>query len=170
MADAKLVENKVIVEDKELVGELNEGLYGKLEEGKIKLDLVEAVLLCERQRIEIYKEDKKINFEEFLHFCSENDPRFMTRYFVYRDLRERGLPVKIGFKGCDFRVYERGAKPGKAESVKWIVFAASEDYPCALEQLGKAIKLAQNIKAEALWAVVDNDADVTHYLINTCLP
>lgn len=78
--------------------------------------------------------------------------------------------MRSGFKGSDFRVYDRGAKAGEAEKVKWIVFAANEDEPAALEQLGKAIKLAANIRALALWAVVDNDLDVTYYIINELVP
>ncbi|MBL7160122.1 MAG: hypothetical protein ISS95_01010, partial [Candidatus Aenigmarchaeota archaeon] len=88
----------------------------------------------------------------------------------YRDLRERGLPVRTGFKDSDFRVYDRGAKPGKGNKIKWIVFAAAEDYPCKMEQLGKAIKLSENIKATALWGIVDNDTDCTFYIINSTSP
>ena len=102
-----------------------------------------------------------ISFQGF----PSKDPKFLPRFIVYRDLRERGLPVRIGFKGSDFRVYERGAKPEKVESVKWIVFTDSEDYSCELNKLTKAIQLAENIKSEALWAVVDNDTDVTYYII-----
>lgn len=161
--------NKVFVEDgKEFY---DNGWYGKLKDKDLKLDLIEALLLCERGRLEAKDENgKKMKFNDFFHFCSSNDSRFMCRYFVYRDLRERGLPVRIGFEGCDFRVYDRGAKPGKAEAIKWIVFATAEDYPCQMEQLGKAIKLSQNIRATALWAVVDNDEDCTFYIINEVSP
>ena len=51
-----------------------------------------------------------------------------------------------------------------------IVFASAEDYPCELAQLEKAMKLAQNIRAVALWAVVDNDTDCTFYIINEVKP
>ncbi len=170
MMEAKLAEDRVIIDDP-AGKELHEsGWYGNVEDGKLVLDLMEAVLLVERGRIEIASGEKKLNFNEFYHYVSTREERFLARYNVYRDLRERGLPVRTGFRGSDFRVYERGAKAGQAENVKWIVFAASEDYPAALEQLGKAIKLAQNIRALALWAVVDNDLDVTYYIINELVP
>ena len=80
-------------------------------------------------------------------------------------MRERGLPVRIGFKGSDFRVYSRGDRPDSNAEVKWIVFAESEDYLCELDKLNKAFELAENIRAVSLWAVVDNDLDVTYYII-----
>jgi len=168
--EAKLLKDKVLIEDpsgKELYETV---WYGDIVKGKLELSLIEATLLCERGKIEIFKGKEKIGFREFFHYCAKQDPHFIPRYIVYKDLRDRGLPVRMGFKGSDFRVYERGAKPGKAENVKWIVFASAEDYTCALEQLGRAIKLAKNIRALALWAVVDNDTDVTYYIINLISP
>ncbi len=165
---AELIENKVVVTDPEAVGELYESVwYGKQTEQGIELELVEACLLVERTRIEISKGGKKLDFKDFYHLCCALDARFIPRYAVYHDLRERGLPVRVGFKGTDFKVYERGAKPTTAAEAKWIVFAESEDYPCEFNKLGKAIKLAQNIRALALWAVMDNDLDVTYYIIST---
>lgn len=165
MVEAKISGNKVIVEGAEAKEIYDAGWYGKFENNQLELDLVEAVLLYERMKIEIFDDNKKVSLKDFFDFCCKTEKNFMTRYFVYRDLRERGLPIRIGFKGSDFRVYERGATPG-TESVKWIVFVASEDYPCKFNQLGKAINLSKNIRALALWAVVDNDSDVTYYIIN----
>lgn len=168
--EAKLLKDKVFVEDPSGKELYETGWYGNWKKDKLELDLVEAALLSERGKVEVFLNKKKMGFEAFFHYCAGLDPRFIARYIVYKDLRDRGLPVRMGFKGSDFRVYERGAKPGKAEKVKWIVFASAEDYICALEQLGKAIKLAQNIRALALWAVVDNDTDVTYYKINSISP
>jgi tRNA-intron lyase len=166
MFTAEIADNKVIVREPEAIKELHETVwYGKPVNGKLELELIEACLLCERAKIEIMIKGRKLEFKDFYHLCCKIDPRFVPRYAVYHDLRERGLPVRIGFKGCDFRVYERGAKPAAAPAVKWIVFVASEDYVCALRQLGKAMRLAENIRAMALWAVVDNDLDCTYYIL-----
>ena len=135
------------------------GWYGEVEGKRLVLNLMEAAYLFERGKIEI-----KGGFREFFHFCVDSDKEFIPKFAVYRDMRERGLVVRSGFKGIDFRIYERGAKPHKAK-LKWIVFVSSEDWPCRLEKLGKATKLAKNIRAEALWGVVDNDLDATYYVI-----
>ncbi len=170
MTEGKILEDKVIVEDATAAKELFEsGWYGNLKDERLELAFVEALLLQERGRVDIFRDGQKIKFTDFYHFCSKNR-RFATLYAVYKDLRERGLPVRIGFKGTDFRVYERGAKPEKAENTKWIVFVAGEDYPCGFELLEKATKLAQNIRTVALWAIVDDDSDVTYYALGDISP
>lgn len=163
MLKGELINNKVIVKGGEEF--YKKGLYGNLKGDVLELDLIEALFLAERGRIQIIVNGKGISIKDFYHFCCKQDG-FEYKYIVYKDLRGRGLPVRMGFKGCDFRVYERGTKFDKMDKVKWIVFSAAEDYPCNMDQLGRAIKLAKNIRTTALWAVVDNDSDVTYYIIN----
>ena len=175
---AELVEDRVIVWDKKDGSEIFEnGWYGDLFEDRLELALVEAALLLERKRIEIKKKKKKLSFEDFFNHCLKIDKRFHIRYAVYKDLRERGLPVRTGFKfGCDFRVYERGVTPIKKgpkaphEHTKWIVFCVSEDYNCSFQELSRAVRLAHNIRANMLWAVVDNENDATYYSVTYISP
>ncbi|NOZ81796.1 MAG: tRNA-intron lyase [Candidatus Micrarchaeota archaeon] len=162
--DAEFVDGKIIVQNgKELY---EKGFFGTVKGNDVELDNVEALFLLERGRIKIFRDGKSLDVKDFFHLCCSLDPRFEFKYTVYKDLRTRGFSVRPGFKGCDFRVYERGSKPGKKEKIKWIVFCNAEDYPCNLDQLAMAIKLAKNIRTTALWAVVDNDSDVTYYIIN----
>lgn len=166
----QFVENKVVAyERKEQVYE--PGFYGKLYPDRLELSLVEACLLLKRGRIAVLKDGQKMTFEQlYQHGCSV-DERFPERFRVYEDLRERGLLVRTGFKfGCDFRVYERGVKLKKGpksqgEHTKWIVFAVPEDYTCGFQELSRAVRLAHNIRAKMLWAIVDNEGDVTYYEI-----
>jgi tRNA-intron endonuclease, archaea type len=175
---AELVEDRVILWKRE-GGKLiyDTGWFGDYQENKLELSLIEAALLIERQKIEVYKNKKKLNFDEFYKYCLGIDQRFNTRYVVYKDLRGRGLPVRTGFKfGCDFRVYERGVTPVKKgpksphEHTKWIVFSIGEDYICSFQELSRAVRLAHNIRANMLWAVVDNENDVTYYEISYISP
>lgn len=168
--EAALLKDKVLIGDPSGKELYESGWYGNVTGKNVELALVEAALLSERGKIEIVLDGTKLAFKDFFAKCAEQDPRFTARYTVYKDLRDRGLPVRVGFQGSDFCVYDRGASPEKANAVKWIVFASAEDYTCALEQLGKAIKLAKNIRALALWAVVDNDNDVTYYIIGSVSP
>ena len=178
MAKAELQEERVVIWDKDAANEIFEsGWYGDFSEDRLELSLIEAALLLERQKIEIAKNKKKMSFQEFFKYCLKIDPRFSIRYSVYKDLRERGLPVRTGFKfGCDFRVYERGVKPIKKgpkaphEHTRWIVFSVPEDYNCSFQELSRAVRLAHNIRANMLWAIVDNENDVTYYSITYLSP
>lgn len=175
---AELNEDRVIIWDKERGEEIfSSGWYGEIFDNRLELALLEAALLLERKKIEISKGKKKITHKDFYNYCMKFDPRFKTRYAVYRDLRERGLPVRTGFKfGCDFRVYERGVSPIKKgpkaahEHTKWIVFCVPENYTCSFQELSRAVRLAHNIRAHMLWAIVDNDGDCTYYEINYLSP
>jgi tRNA-intron endonuclease len=175
VVDTFLEENKIIAtENKEYVYE--PGYYGKIIGDRLELALVEALLLLKRGRIRVFKDDKQMTFKElFDHACSL-DKRFPERYRVYEDLRERGLLVRTGFKfGCDFRVYERGVQLKKGpksakEHTKWIVFCVPEDFTMSFQELSRSVRLAHNIRARMLWAIVDNEADCTYYIIQRMKP
>lgn len=163
---AKLLTSKVIIEkDFQFLLERN---YGKQIGQRLEIGFVEALYLLEKTKITISKEGKKIPFAKLMEIALKKDKRIHERYSVYRDLRDRGLVVKTGFKfGCDFRVYQRGVgvKRGpKApqEHTKWIVYAVPEDYACAFQELSRAVRLAHSIRARMLWAIVDNEGDITY--------
>ena len=86
------------------------------------------------------------------------------------------MPTRTGFKfGCDFRVYAKGAKPLKRgpktakEHTKWIVYAVPKGYKCSFPELSRAVRLAHNIRANMLWAIVDKD-HVRYYSVQFFKP
>lgn len=175
VVDTFLEENKVIAtENKDYVFET--GYYGKIIGDRLELALVEAVLLLKRGRIRVLRDGQLMAFNELYDHARSLDKRFTERYRVYEDLRERGLLVRTGFKfGCDFRVYERGVQLKKGpksakEHTKWIVFAVPEDYTCSWQEMSRSVRLAHNIRARMLWAIVDNESDVTFYQITRHKP
>ncbi len=175
VVDTTLEEDKVIaVENSEHVYE--PGYYGKQLGGRLELALVEAVLLLKRGRIRVFSQGKQIDFKVLYEHAASLDKRFTHKYRVYEDLRERGLLVRTGFKfGCDFRVYERGVQLKKGpksakEHTKWIVFSVPEDFTMSFAELSRSVRLAHNIRARMLWAVVDNEADTTYYAITRHKP
>ncbi len=182
--EGELIENRVIIWDNSAISLYDESGYGKpLPEDKaerLELELVEAAYLLERGKIKVFvkKNEKKksIKFEEFFRISSERVNNFPIQYVVYRDLRERGYLVKTGFKfGTHFRVYDRGVKLKRGpkaphEHTKWIVHAVAEESAFSLPELSRAVRLAHNIRATMLWAVVDKESDVTYYLVQRITP
>jgi tRNA-intron endonuclease len=173
--DCNLEEDKVICwKNWEKVYE--PGFYGKQIGDRLELALVEALLLLKRGRIRVLRDGQPMNFQELYEHARRIDPRIPHRYRVYEDLRERGLLVRTGFKfGCDFRVYERGVSLKKGpkaakEHTKWIVFSVPEDFTCSFQELSRAVRLAHNIRARMLWAIVDNEGDCTYYQITRMKP
>jgi tRNA-intron endonuclease len=167
---ATLLENKVIM--KKGFSELEEKGFGKKIDKRLELAFVEALYLAEKKKIKVKKNNKAFTFEKLMEYGLRNDRRLQEKYVVYKDLRDRGLLVKSGLKfGCDFRCYERGVSKIKRgpkspkEHTKWIVFAVPEGHTCSFQELSRAVRLAHNIRAKMLWAVVDDEADVTFYEI-----
>ena len=175
VVDTLLEEDKVIaVENREHIYE--PGYYGKELGERLELAMVEAVLLLKRGRIKVFSLGKQLSFKELYDHACSIDKRFPHKYRVYEDLRERGLLVRTGFKfGCDFRVYERGVQLKKGpksakEHTKWIVFSVPEDFTMSFAELSRSVRLAHNIRARMLWAVVDNESDCTYYAITRHKP
>lgn len=173
--DAALEEDKVVVWDNwQQVYE--PGYYGKEINNRLELALVEALILLKRGRIRVLKDKKPVSFEELYSHAISLDKRLPHRYRVYEDLRERGLVIRTGFKfGCDFRVYERGVQLKKGpksakEHTKWIVFCVPEDFTMSFQELSRSVRLAHNIRARMLWAIVDNEGDCTYYIIQRMKP
>lgn len=164
---ASLLENKLVVSRgwKELL----ERGYGKSVGTRLELSFSEALYLMEKKKLRVKKGSKSVSFKGLMEYGLGRDSRLHEKYVVYNDLRERGLVVKTGFKfGCDFRVYKRGVGVKKgpkapSEHTKWIVFAVPEDYTCSFTELSRAVRLAHSIRARMLWAIVDNENDVTFY-------
>lgn len=173
--DTQLEGEKVIV-PKDIEKVFEPGYYGKQIGDRLELALVEACILLKRGRIRVLRDGTALQFHELFDIARQLDTRFTHRFRVYEDLRERGLLVRTGFKfGCDFRVYERGVKLVKGpkaarEHTKWIVFAVPEDFTQSFQELSRAVRLAHNIRARMLWAVVDNEGDVTYYQVTRHKP
>jgi len=175
VVDTLLEEDKIIAtKDAEHIYE--PGYYGKHMGNRLELALVEALLLLKRGRIRVFKDENQLKFEELYDHATKLDRRLPHRYRVYEDLRERGLLVRTGFKfGCDYRVYERGVQLKKGpksakEHTKWIVFCVPEDFTMSFQELSRSVRLAHNIRARMLWAIVDNEADCTYYIIQRMKP
>jgi len=175
--EADLLETEVVVwGEKESKEVYDIGCYGKIKEDRLVLSFCEALHLMERRKIKIKKGKKTLTKKEFYKEASEIDKEFAHKYVVYKDLRERGFLVRTGFKfGTHFRVYDRGVtlKKGpksKKEHTKWIVHAIPEKFTFSYAEMSRAVRLAQNIRTHLIWAVVDNENDVTYYEIIRITP
>ena len=149
----------------------SEAYYGKIKEGRLELSPSEITHIIERGLIEVEE-----SFDEVYDYFSQHDNEFREKYSAYSDLRERGLIVKTGFKfGAHFRVYERGVNPykedkGRKEHTKFIVHAVRENKEMSFQEMSRAVRLASNIRAKMLWAVVDSEKDVTYYKVQHTTP
>ena len=180
MSEGELLEQRVIVWDKEVFDELQESGYGKFLEDRIELDLIEALYLLEKGKIKAFKKEGKkkkfMNFKDLLEYGSKTQKDFHPIFIVYKDLRERGFLPKTGLKfGCSLRCYDRGVKLKKGpkaphEHTRWVIHVIPEEFTCSFAELSRAVRLAQNIRTNMLWAIVDRENDVTYYEVKRITP
>src|SRR3989338_5609250 len=117
LVKAIFVRERVLTENSDDARELyNQSRYGSLlEDGKVQLSLLEALYLVEKCRIKVVDvKNKNVNFDAFLKKAQKLEPNFWIRYCVFKNIRDRGYIIKTALKfGADFRVYDRGVKPGE---------------------------------------------------------
>jgi tRNA-intron endonuclease len=167
MEKTTLIKNKVIVFDQRLASRIfNKGYFGSFENRKLELSLEEGLYLMEKKQLEVYNRNgKKMSIRSFITFAERTQKRFWARYCVFKYLRSMGYVVKTAFKyGGDFRVYNKGDKPGKAHAA-WILYVATEHESMPFLNFTAVNRIAHSVKKNTLFGVVDDEDSVTFYEI-----
>ncbi|MHA2288973.1 MAG: tRNA-intron lyase, partial [Promethearchaeota archaeon] len=125
----------------------------------------EILLLLDRGRIilKLSENGKEIASEDLVIHFTRNNPKFWSRYLVYKDLRNRGYVVSIGTRiTAPFRIYSRGGKPGESVS-KTVIYPIPEGEDVNLDLLDQIVKQAKIDRKKLLLSVIDRLGDVTYY-------
>jgi len=162
---ASLEENIVYVKKEQAQSVYEKGYYGHLQEdGSLKLDPVEALLLAERRRIRIFDNaGNEYDFPQLTKLYIELYPDLWVKYLTYKDLRSRGYVVRAGYgTEIDYRVYDRGAEVG-TDAANYLVHTVVEGTPLNLSALDKITKVSKSNRKKLVLAVVDRVGEVTFY-------
>jgi len=138
--------------------------FGKILEDKtIQISLLEALFLVEKGRIIVKDGRKKLDKEKLIKKAIEIESKFWIRYCVYKDMKDRGYIIKTALKfGADFRVYERGIKPG-TDHAKWIMYPVHESEQLTWYEFAAKNRVAHSTKKKLTLAIVDDENDITYY-------
>ncbi|MDH3610642.1 MAG: tRNA-intron lyase [Nitrosopumilus sp.] len=170
MDDTPLVEGELIagrtkISNKEMIHELDLKGYGELENNQLTLNFFESLYLLYSAKLILKKNKKKIEFDDLMIICQKQDPESLTKFLIYRDLRNRGYVVKDGFGfGSDFRVYERGHFGEKG--AKFLIFGLNEGQQEKMGNLQKKIEQITQMGKEPIIAVIERRGEVIYYKIN----
>lgn len=138
-------------------------IFGEPVGEKIHYTLPEAFFLVEKGKMIVFSGKKELTKKELTKKLQGIDKKFQTKYLVFKDLRDRGYVVKTALKfGAEFRVYQKGAKPGK-EHAKWIVFTDHESNKMTWHDFSAKNRVAHSTKKKLLLAIVDEEGDVSYY-------
>jgi tRNA-intron endonuclease len=142
-----------------------------LEDGQVQLSLHEALYLSEKGKLELYdQKKKKLEFSDFMKKAKKVEPNFWVRYAVFKDMRTRGYIIKTALKfGADFRVYDRGVKPGE-DHARWVVYPVHEGSTLTWYEFAAKNRVAHSTKKRLMLAVVDDELDVTYWEVKWVRP
>lgn len=173
-AEAQWYKDKVIIWDEAQASQIHQqGSAGKpLSGGKLQLSPIETLFLLDKEKIVVKdkRTGRKLDSNKLTSKLSKLDPDLLLKYSVYSDLRSRGYVVKTGLKfGTHFRLYERGARPGEGHA-PYLVHAIPEGSRMTPADLARAVRLAHSVRKKMMFAIVDDEGDITYYSLSRETP
>jgi len=148
----------------------NDNFYGFEEEDTLRLSIYETLYLVQTNSLHITEIDtrKPLTEEDLKSIYEENRSEFQTEYNVYKDLRERGLIPKTGFKyGTPFRAYSADPDEKHAE---YIIQPLRKNYKSQWYQVSRAVRVAHSVRKHFLYASVKDSGDVDYLKIKRETP
>jgi len=161
----QVISDQTLISDKDMIHELEQKGYGEIEKEKLCLKPFETLYLLYARMLVLKKGKKQIDFDSFMNICQKTNSEILTKFLIYRDLRNRGYVVKDGFGfGSDFRVYERGHFGEKG--AKFLIFGLNEGQQEKMGNLQKKIEEITQMGKEPIIAVIERRGEVIYYKIN----
>ena len=165
IVNGEIISGVACISDKSMIHELVQKGFGEMEKEKLFLKSFETLYLLYVNRLVLKKNKKQIDFNSFMGICQKTDFEILTKFLIFRDLRNRGYVVKDGFGfGSDFRVYERGHYGEKG--AKFLVFGLNEGQQEKMGNLQKKIEEITQMGKEPIIAVIERRGEVIYYKIN----
>lgn len=166
-----------LIDDVVYVREQSEGsrLYSKgnygypMSGGGLELDLIEATYLVECRRLQVMYQKEEMSFEDLFNYSSSNYEDFDIKYMVYRELRGRGMVVKVESGSFDMSVFARGMTMSNSRPV-YLVRAVSERAAFDISLFSGELDQTENKGKTLLYGVVDEEGDVLYYRMSHCNP
>jgi len=157
---ATLLEDRVVLWDAAASSRLHEhGFYGKPVGERLQLSLVESAYLLDKGVISLVdRSGEAMNLESFATRARQIESDFDLKFSVYKDMRDKCLVVKTGFKfGTHFRVYKQVKGPGKVPHSEYLVHTVPEDHVFLPPVLSRAVRLAHSVRKLMIFAYAGDE-------------
>ncbi len=174
-----LLYNRVIIPDPYCANKIYwNGFYGtflgvakprsKDIKAPLELSLIEALYLVEKNVIEVYYGEERVDAEKLRKYSEENIPRFNELYKVYKDLREKGFVLRRGLKfGCDYLVYEYGPGIDHAPYGVQVMRGDEKIDPIDLVRMGR---LLHSVRKDFVIALYTSSGELKYLLLKWWKP
>lgn len=166
MITAHLTNNSVSSSSEEAFSLFEKSAMGEKKQGKIIYSSFEALYLLEKHNLEVFSNNKKLSFDSLLSKLRKKDKKIDSKYTVYFDLRSKGYILKEALKfGADFRVYDKGSRPGTSHA-PWLLFVCNSSDKITWHEFSGKNRIAHSTKKKLLIALVDSESSVSYYEID----
>ena len=170
MIIAHLSHNTITSSSEEAFSLYEKSRWGEKKQNSIEYAPVEAFSLITDGKMEFHAAHTKLDQHKALSKLRRLDKNIETKHVVFSDLRKRGYIVKTALKfGAEFRVYEKGVKPGEDHAV-WLLYPVKEHQNQTWYDFAAKMRVATSTKKKLLIAIVDNESDVTYYEVSWLRP
>jgi len=158
--------DKIIVTDNNTKSLLIAKGYGEKHDSFLVLDIYETFYLKEKQGLKIKSNNRNISIEKIIEIAIKDKKEFLSRYAVYKDLRSKGYVVKTGLKfGFDFRVYPKGKKIDDAHT-QYVIDVITQNSKISTSQISKSVRMSIGLHTNSVYAIVDNELEISYFSIN----
>ncbi len=156
MEEVILEKNNCQVKSNNLKSQLNQKGFGHKINNNYYLDFFETSYLLSKKKINIYKDHKKINLDEFNEIVNKKIKNFFEKQLIYDFFTEKGFIVKDGsYFGFDFRIYNKTKKHEHTEYV--LDLKLTHDNKTELQKIIKDERLANSINANYLIGIINKE-------------
>jgi len=157
-ATGYFLENRVVIFNENRAKRLFEKeFFGKPLGKGLQLSLVEALYLMERNIIDMknIETGRSISKKTFKKRIKQLQSDIDERSKVFKDLKQRGLIVKTGFKfGAHFRAYTKNPDEIHAE---YLIHVVNKGFESIWAEISRAVRLAHSVNKEIVFALVDEE-------------
>jgi len=163
MIQAKFSGTRIYSTSEEAFSLYEKSSFGEKKAGKIEYALVEALFLLSEKRMLVFAEKKPLDEEQLIKKLKRIDKKIEIKSAVFSDLRKKGYIIKTALKfGAEFRVYDKGSKPGESHA-RWILYTAKEHDSINWHDFAAKNRIAHSTNKNLLIGIVDEESDVSYY-------
>ena len=163
MIQAQFTGDKIFSNSSEAFSLYEKSRFGEKVNDRMEYSFVEALYLVREGKMIVFFGNEEINFNDLINRIKRKDKRVENKFVVFNDLRKRGYIVKTALKfGADFRVYEKGIKPGEDHAL-WVLFVVKENEQLKWHDFAAKNRVAHSTKKKLLLGIVDEESDVSYY-------
>jgi len=165
MIIAKLSADKITSSSEDAFSLYEKSRFGEKKKNKVEYSLAETLFLVEDGKMKVFSGTRELDEEQLTKRFKRTDKKIETKSAVFSDLRKRGYIVKTALKfGAEFRVYNKGIKPGE-DHAKWILYTAKENDSLSWHDFAAKNRVAHSTQKNLLIGIVDEEGDVSYYEI-----